>query len=519
MSFYSISKEEMHKFLSARGFQPIQLPNTYELVYGKIVNVAGFKLSLRVYTAIEASGHSRAKGEDAIRVQFYYMYEGQPVPVGASQKCLRVKTWEKNLGKAIDQHEQNFKICPRCGAPMVERQRRSDGAKFWGCVTYFQTRCSGKPDDKPTALPRRQERPKPEPRKPEPKLKASKVKRPVRPVSTDPMDRFRIPPDMISEHQKRVEEVYRRTTHNIMMRALAGSGKTTMLKHLASFREEGQRIAYLAFNKKNAVEGAKKLPREVVSMTTHRFCGLWLRQHFKMPERQDGQKNYRIMEEVYPLLDRNSKPRKRVRKAAFRLTNLAKHYACKPDDRDAIKAVMDQYTFDLESEGEVMTVLEVVSEVLQKSLPGKYGMDFNFDDMLWWPVVLGLEPPKYDVLLADEVQDFNACQIEIVRRMMEQGCRVIAVGDPYQAVYRFRGADSKAFFRLAETLTNGSGNCQELTLPTNYRCGKAHIEFVRQNTVVKEIEAAPTALEGEIVHLDYSGVLDLIADDLGVYTA
>ncbi len=85
MSFYSISKEEMHKFLSARGFQPIQLPNTYELVYGKIVNVAGFKLSLRVYTAIEASGHSRAKGEDAIRVQFYYMYEGQPVPVGASQ--------------------------------------------------------------------------------------------------------------------------------------------------------------------------------------------------------------------------------------------------------------------------------------------------------------------------------------------------------------------------------------------------------------------------------------------------
>jgi superfamily I DNA/RNA helicase len=175
---------------------------------------------------------------------------------------------------------------------------------------------------------------------------------------------------------------------------------------------------------------------------------------------------------------------------------------------------MKQYTFDLESEAERMTVVEVVGEVLQKSMPGKLGMDFNFDDMLWWPIILGLEPPHYDVLLADEVQDFNACQIELVRRMMAKGCRVVAVGDPYQAVYRFRGADSKAFFRLAEVLANGSGRCQELTLPTNYRCGKAHIEYVRQHTIVKEIEAAPTACEGEIIVLDYNGVLDLVTEDL-----
>jgi superfamily I DNA/RNA helicase len=329
------------------------------------------------------------------------------------------------------------------------------------------------------------------------------------------MAKFRIPDDMISEHQKKVEEVFLEKSVNIMMRALAGSGKTTMLKHLASFRKASQRMAYLAFNKKNAVEGAKKLPREVASLTTHAFCGRWLRDNMKMPQRQDSGKNYQIMEKVYPLIDRHNKARKRVRSASFKLLSLAKHYACRPGDMGAIKAVMDKYTFDLESDGEIMTVVENVSEALHNSLPGKFdGMIFNYDDMLWWPIILGLDPPKYDVLLADEVQDFNSCQIEIVQRMMDSGCRVIAVGDPYQAVYRFRGADNKAFGRLADTLANGKVGCEELVLPTNYRCGKAHIRYVQEHTVVKEIEAAPTALEGKVECVTYDGLLDLLAADL-----
>lgn len=221
--FCNITAAEMDQFLSGRGFQKIQLPNTFEMVYGKIVMVAGFKLSLRVYTAItEGRNDSRAKGADAIRVQLYYKYNNEPMPVGAAQKCLRVKTWQKNLGSAIDRHEQHFKVCPRCGAPMVERERRSDGEKFWGCVTYFQTRCNGKPEaqpqERPTALPPR--RTVPTPRKPEPGLRASKVRQPLpKPlsvVSDDPMDQFRIPAHMISTHQKRVEEVFLGSTDHIM---------------------------------------------------------------------------------------------------------------------------------------------------------------------------------------------------------------------------------------------------------------------------------------------------------------
>lgn len=516
--YYNISADEMSTFLKGRGFQPMKLPNTVELVFGKIVKFGKYTLSLRVYTGINPSGESRAKGTDAIRVDLYCKYQppnGKEYPrsCGIPQKCLRVKTWEKNLGAAIDRAEdvENFRFCSECGNPMIQRQRNSDGHKFWGCIGWKDTGCKGRPYK---VLPPRENAPKddPPPTK-KPKRGVISASKPKKQATGNA--RFRIPDDMISPHQKKVEEVYLSTPVHIMMRALAGSGKTTMLKHLASFREASQRIVYMAFNKKNAVEGAKKLPREVASMTTHRFCGMWLRDNMKLPQRQDSGKNYRIMEEVYPLIDRRNKARKRVRSASFRLLNLSKHYACRPDDGDAIKAVMDKYTFDLESDGEAMTVVENVMEALSMSLPGKLdGMIYNYDDMLWWPIVLGLDPPKYDVLLADEVQDFNRCQIEIVQRMMDQGCRVVAVGDPFQAVYRFRGADNKAFGLLAETLASGDAGCQELVLPTNYRCGKAHIKYVQEHTIVKEIEAAPTALEGRIEHCTYDGLLDLLAEEL-----
>lgn len=516
--YYNISADEMTVFLTGRGFQLMQLPNTVELVFGKIVRFGDHTLSLRIFTGINPSGESRAKGTDAIRVSLYCKLPtniaNYPVPCGKPQKCLRVTTWETNVAAAIDRCEDpdNFRVCSKCGNPMMERQRGSDKQKFWGCSAWKFTKCNGRPQESAKTTPGQPKTAR--------KVKKSLGKPVAKPVQTK-VAGFRIPAHLISDAQRRVEELFTGTLDNIIIGARAGSGKTTMLNHLASFCDPSTKVVYLSFNKKNAVEGAKKLPRFVNSSTTHRFCGTWLRNHFEMPRLQDGRKTYRIMDEVYPPLysnDRDHKARRRVRKASFRLVNLAKHFACKPGDMDAIRAVMEEYTFDLEGEGEVLTVLENTQEVLQKSLPqssgGEFGMSYNFDDMLWWPIVLDLEPPKVDTLLADEVQDFNACQIEMVHRIETAGGRVIAVGDPYQAVYRFRGADNKAYSKLEDMLKSGRRNCQEVILPTNYRCGKAHIAFVQQNTIVTDIQAAPNALEGEIKHTDYTGLLDMLTADL-----
>lgn len=144
--FYAITSEEMDKFLTSMGFMLIKLPNTSELVYGKIVRFGGHRFSLRIYTAINPWGKSREKGSDAIRLRLFYMYNGEPWRVGRSLKCLRVKNWKSNLSAAIDKLSDpvNTPLCPKCNHPMVERERKSDGEKFWGCVSWIITKCPGR---------------------------------------------------------------------------------------------------------------------------------------------------------------------------------------------------------------------------------------------------------------------------------------------------------------------------------------------------------------------------------------
>ncbi len=48
-------------------------------------------------------------------------------------------------------------------------------------------------------------------------------------------------------------------------------------------------------------------------------------------------------------------------------------------------------------------------------------------------------------ILADEFQDANFAQIQILARLAGADGNIFAVGDPDQAIYRFRGASSAAF--------------------------------------------------------------------------
>jgi ssDNA-binding Zn-finger/Zn-ribbon topoisomerase 1 len=521
--FYNITEVEMDSFLCPQGFQRMSIPGTTELVYGKLVRHGNHQISMRIYTSIDPTGNSRARGEDAIRVMLFFKYAGEVVSVGKPQKVLRITTWSKNLQKAIDRWDSEFKICPACHHPMVIR--KGSNGDFWGCCTWSKTRCSGKPskiisaktsDVAPAPVNTvKLERPKVS-TKVESLKPVVEAKPPVKPVVHCGASGFRISEEQISNHQKQAEDVFVNTDKHLILPSRAGGGKTTMLKHLASFRKEGHRMAYLAFNRKNANEGKKKLPPEVSAMTTHSFCGRLLRDNqIKMPEKADSGKNWQIMEQVYPAM--GNKDRKRLRKAAFKLIGLSKNFAIRPGDKEGIRSVHDQYTFELENEQEINAVVEIVDEVLGMSVPGsRFGSIYDFDDMIWWPIVLNLKLTFYDVVLLDEVQDFNACQIELVSRMIESGTRVVAVGDPYQAVYRFRGADCDAFDKLAAVLNNSKLGCDSVLLPTNFRCGKAILEWVRNNTVVKDIEAAYNAVEGEVREdLTYDQIIEILTEEFG----
>ncbi|WP_422928620.1 UvrD-helicase domain-containing protein [Singulisphaera sp. PoT] len=101
-------------------------------------------------------------------------------------------------------------------------------------------------------------------------------------------------------------------------------------------------------------------------------------------------------------------------------------------------------------------------------------------------------------ILVHNCQDLNPVQHELAERLSGSG-RTIVVGDPYQSIYAFRGADSGSMRKLREKL-----DAKVMPLTVTYRCPRSHVELARQ--LVPDFEAHPSAPEGEVLE----GAKDLI---------
>jgi superfamily I DNA/RNA helicase len=119
----------------------------------------------------------------------------------------------------------------------------------------------------------------------------------------------------------------------------------------------------------------------------------------------------------------------------------------------------------------------------------------DFDDLLYFAVKDNISLPKFDYVFVDEAQDTNAIQRAILRKIMKPNTRLVAVGDPAQAIYGFRGADSNSMNLIASEF-----GCVQLPLTVTYRCPTSVVTFAKQ--WVSHIEAAPNAAEGVVRNVD-----------------
>lgn len=343
----------------------------------------------------------------------------------------------------------------------------------------------------------------------------------------------RIAPERMTEYNKKIESYFNNTNENIMIDALAGTGKTTMLKHLSSFIKPGEKWLYLVFNKKNQVESSKAFPAGVDVLTTHSFLGKILKNSGKdiggetqlPPEGQKWRKIWkvadRVMESDWPSVDSPLNYRNRrtgewtspfhwkAKNITTKLADLGKAYAIDPtksDSADKLKEIIVQHGLETDISTEkinqdrdytpdmIKMCLEILRLTMPNGLQDRHDEMYNFrdqDDTLWYAALnadkIRWNPDGYKVVLLDEVQDFNECQLIMAKKLKEAGCRVISVGDPNQAMYGFRGANAEAFHRLKEII--GSGESQ--SLPINFRSGGNIIDWVKNNTHVNNLQAAP----------------------------
>lgn len=119
----------------------------------------------------------------------------------------------------------------------------------------------------------------------------------------------------------------------------------------------------------------------------------------------------------------------------------------------------------------------------------------NFDDMLWIPVQHEFKYDKFDYIFIDEVQDLNKVQMNLLKVIAQEGTRIIGVGDSKQAIYGFRGAILNGMDEFKNHF-----NAQLYPLSICYRCPKLLVEYVQK--IVPSIEPSPTAELGIFQQID-----------------
>lgn len=277
---------------------------------------------------------------------------------------------------------------------------------------------------------------------------------------------------------------------NLIVEAVAGSGKTTTIVKACGYIPSTDSTLFIAFNKSIQLELQARLPRHVEALTFHSFGLRAIRSGLGKQPKVNFRKVSDLMDEVFGKGAFSKKFGDKI--AIDKLIGFAKgngHYwdAGYPENEEWLELV-DHH--DLNFEVDVSAYLKKITEVYILSLEWKDEIDFN--DMLLHPVFYNYEFSTYDNIIVDEAQDLNSLQHEIVRRArISDQSRVIAVGDTHQAIYGFRGADSSSMGNLQEMF-----KMQELPLNVSYRCSKAIRDLAQE--YVHHFESLPDAPEGEV---------------------
>ena len=115
----------------------------------------------------------------------------------------------------------------------------------------------------------------------------------------------------------------------------------------------------------------------------------------------------------------------------------------------------------------------------------------DFDDLLIETVRLFRDVPsaraqyrdKFKHILIDEYQDTNAAQYAIVKYLVNEERNICAVGDDWQSIYSWRGADFKNILNFERDF----GGAKVVKLEQNYRSTGAILEAAQQ-VISKNIE-------------------------------
>lgn len=274
-----------------------------------------------------------------------------------------------------------------------------------------------------------------------------------------------------------------RHSSSLSVEARAGSGKTTILIEKAA--PLGPNTAILSYNKAIATELQTRLAKagsSASALTSHALAFRSFPRGKKI--KVNSSKIYRILQNLVPHLEEE------IGLIADSV-NLYRNISLDNGTSTALLASCLEKSLDFVTDEHLTAAQNAIEDSYAAfSSTG----EIDFDEMLTIPLRNSFSLPKFDNLLVDEAQDLNPIQHELIRRTFRT--TLTTVGDSFQSIYGFRGADPTSMEILRTRFS-----LPMLTMPTTYRCSQAVTTLARG--IVPDLEYSTFAPEGATDTLDH----------------
>ncbi len=276
-----------------------------------------------------------------------------------------------------------------------------------------------------------------------------------------------------TEEQEIILSLATSTEDNLIINALAGTGKTSTLEMIER-AVKTKPILYLCFNKKIADDASKRM-LSTTTVRTFNSLGhrIWQQAYGRLS--LDPKKSATILRSII-----DETPRKEQGPLwdsfweVVHGVGLAKALGYVPEGKyPNAKRLVNQAGFHsrLEETPDDLTA-DLIDAVLTRSIAAAYKGNIDYNDQVYMPALFGGTFPRFPLVKVDEVQDLNPVNHALLDRLVKH--RLIAVGDPFQSIYGFRGAMQSGMATLAAKFKTTPTD-----LSVSFRCPQAVVEAAR----------------------------------------
>lgn len=265
------------------------------------------------------------------------------------------------------------------------------------------------------------------------------------------------------------------TSDHLMVNASAGTGKTTTLEMMATASQVRPWL-YLSFNTRNADEAEKRFPPWVKVKTLNALGSsiLYSRRH-RTPKLSKTKVRDLLREMITESPKRAQGPMWDRYWEVVNGVSMAKALGYVPEGKfPSVTPLADRFQLfrHLDEQPDSLTS-DLIDEVLVRSTVLAFKGSVDFDDQVYLPALWSFTFPRFPHVAVDEYQDLNPVNHAMIRKLTRHS-RLFGVGDPFQSIYAFRGAEPQGMAQAVQRY-----GMKEFPLSTSFRCPQAVVELAR----------------------------------------